>query len=303
MKIVLTGSVGNISQPLTNSLVHDGHDVTVISTNPAKRSIINELGATAAIGSIDDADFLSQAFKGADAVYCMVPPNFREPDPVAYYIRVTNNYAKAVQAAQVKRVVYLSSYGADQEKGTGVITGSHEGEKILKAIPGLSLTFVRPGYFYYNLLSFVKMIKATGFIAANYGSTDKLLLVAPSDIAAAVAEELLHPQTSNKVRYVASDDRSCNDIAAVLGKAIGIPHLQWKVLTNEEMRAGLLANGVPVAMAESLTELGAATHNGKLRGDFDLHPITLGKVKLEDYAATFAAVFHATNLDVPSGHE
>ncbi|NIG54820.1 NAD(P)H-binding protein [Chitinophaga sp. Cy-1792] len=301
MKIVLTGSVGNISQPLANSLVHDGHDVTIISTNPAKTAIINELGGTAAIGSIDDVDFLCKAFAGADAVYCMVPPNFREPDPVAYYIRITNNYAKAIQAAQVKRAVYLSSYGAEHEQGTGVITGSHKGEELLKAVPGLSLTFVRPGYFFYNLLNFVKMIKVAGMIAANYGGNDKLLMVAPSDIAAAVAEELVNPKP-DAVRYVGSDDRTCNEIAEVLGKAIGIPALQWQVISDEDNKAGLIAAGVPPAMAASLTELGHATHTGLLRGDVDQHPIPLGKVKLEDYAPTFAAVYHATSVDAPVGH-
>jgi uncharacterized protein YbjT (DUF2867 family) len=75
MKVVVTGSLGNISKPLTKELVKKGHRVTVISSNPEKQKEIEALGAIAAIGTLEDVDFLVSTFTGADAVYCMVPPN------------------------------------------------------------------------------------------------------------------------------------------------------------------------------------------------------------------------------------
>lgn len=36
MKIIITGSLGHISKPLTEELVQKGHAVTVISSNPEK---------------------------------------------------------------------------------------------------------------------------------------------------------------------------------------------------------------------------------------------------------------------------
>ncbi len=44
MKIVLTGSLGNIGKPLTQKLVTQGHSVTVISHNPDKQKDIEALG-------------------------------------------------------------------------------------------------------------------------------------------------------------------------------------------------------------------------------------------------------------------
>jgi NAD(P)H dehydrogenase (quinone) len=43
MKIVVTGSLGNISKPLTKLLVEKGHSVTVISSDPRKQSAIEAL--------------------------------------------------------------------------------------------------------------------------------------------------------------------------------------------------------------------------------------------------------------------
>ncbi len=291
MNIVITGSVGHIGKPLTNELIQKGHHVTVISSKPEKQTDIEALGATAAIGSVEDVAFLTATFTGADAVFCLIPPNFSVPDQVAYYSRVGNNYARAIEQAGVKRVVDLSSNGAHLDKGTGIIVGSHRVENRLDALPNVAVTHVRPGYFYYNLYGFIGMIKAAGFIGANYGGDDKLALVAPVDIAAAVADELITSETDRPVRYVVSDDRTCNEVAQVLGRAIGKPDLTWIILSSERMKAGLEANGVPAHTAAMLVELGAATHSGVLRDEYTRHQPVPGKVKLEDFALEFAAGF------------
>ena len=76
MKLVVTGSLGNISKPLTQILVEKGHDVTVISKDAEKVGQIEVVGAKAAIGSVSDTAFLTSAFEGANAIYTMVPPNW-----------------------------------------------------------------------------------------------------------------------------------------------------------------------------------------------------------------------------------
>ncbi len=109
MKIVVTGSLGHISKPLTQELVQKGHQVTVISSKPDRQKEIEALGATAAIGSIEDVDFLAATFTGAESVYCMEPPpanlfdqNF---DAIAAVDLIVNNYAQAIEHAGVKHVV------------------------------------------------------------------------------------------------------------------------------------------------------------------------------------------------------
>ncbi len=71
MKIVVTGSLGNISKPLTQQLVQQKHSVTVISSKAERQKDIEKIGAKAAIGTMEDADFLSATFKDVDVVYVM----------------------------------------------------------------------------------------------------------------------------------------------------------------------------------------------------------------------------------------
>ncbi|WPU96091.1 NmrA family NAD(P)-binding protein [Mucilaginibacter sabulilitoris] len=293
MKITVLGSLGNIGKPLTLTLVQKGHSVTVISSNPKRQKDIEALGAAAAIGLIENVDFLTSAFTGADVVYAMIPPKNSVPDPMARHINLGNCLAQAIDQSGVKRVVYVSSYGAQLNKGTGLIVGHHHIENALNRLSGLeTITHLRVTFIYYNLYAYVNMIKTTGVISANYGDDDRVVLVSPKDIAAASVEEIEANTTGKKIKYVASDERTCNEIARVLGKAIGKPDLKWVTITDEQMQNGMEANGVPAPVAARFVEMFGACHHGLLNEDYDLNkPENMGKIKLEDFAKEFAAAF------------
>ncbi|SKB80602.1 NmrA family NAD(P)-binding protein [Dyadobacter psychrophilus] len=297
MKIVVTGSLGHISKPLTAELIQKGHAVTVISSNAEKQKDIETLGATPAIGSMDDADFLTAAFANADAVYTMVPPaNYFDHnlDLLGYYRSKGRNYAKAIRETGVKRVVNLSTIGGHlgAGEGSGILLGAHDVELILNELPSeVSITHIRPTSFYYNLFGYVEAIKSQGLIIANYGAEDEIPWVSPVDIATAVAEELVKPDSGRNVRYVASDDRTGNDTAAVLGAAIGKPDLKWIIASDAQVQSALEGIGMNPRIAAGLVEMYGSLHNGVLAADYLRHKPVMGKVKLEDFAKEFAAAF------------
>ncbi len=292
MKIIVTGSLGHVGKPLTKDLLKRGHQVTVISSKPEKKNEIEALGASAAIGSLEDVAFLSSVFAGADSVFTMVPPNFAVPDSMEYYKRIGGNYVKAFQHAGIKHAVHLSSYGAHLDKGTGFILGSHYVEEMLSKVADLSVTHLRPGSFYTNFYSFVDMIKTAGIMGANYGGDDLLVMVDPGDIALVAAEEIEKQAPGKHVRYIVSDERTINEIVPVLGAAIGKPDLKWLLFTSEQMQKGMEQNGLPPQIAANFVEMGEATHSGILRDDYEKHrPKEIGKTKLEDFAKEFAKAF------------
>jgi len=295
MKIVVTGSIGNISKPLTEELAQKGHEVIVISSNPERQKNIEALGAIAAIGSMEDVPFLATAFSGADAVYTMIPrPHFTNPDfdAMAYWSKLVDNYAQAIKQSGVKRVVHLSSIGAHMEKGSGLIIGHHNAEVVLDKLQNVDVTFMRPVGFYYNLLSFIPSIKNTGAIASNYGANDMIPWVSPIDIAAAIAEETVKPLSGRKVLYVASEELTCNEVASILGAAIGKPELKWNLITGEQLQSGMEKAGLSKQLAAGLVEMQASMHSGEFYKDYYLHQPVLGKVKLKDWAKEFAAVYN-----------
>ncbi|MCD0471879.1 NAD(P)H-binding protein [Flavobacterium sp. JAS] len=292
MKITILGSLGNIGKPLTQKLIASGNQVTVVSSSPDRVEAIEALGAKAAIGSVGDAAFLKNTFAETDAVFALTPPNMGGSNIIANTTDAGKAIAEAIVAAGVKRVVMLSSIGADLPGGTGPITGLHNIEKIYETLEDVSVTFLRAGFFYTNLYNDVPMIKGVGIIGANYSAETKMPFVHPENIATAAAEELQKTTTGKNVRYIISDVRTPNEVAKVLGLAIGKPELPWVEFTDEQSLGGMKQAGLPDEMAGLYTEMGAGLRSGKIQEDFLSHKISVdGKTKLEDFAKEFAASF------------
>lgn len=305
MKIIVTGSLGNISRPLTEQLIAQGHTVTVISSDPKKQAAIENLGAIAAIGSISDVRFLTNTFKGAAAVYAMIPLSFTEPDLTGYLHRMAQNYVLALKEAGTKRIVFMSGWAADLIKGENI-------EHLLDGLDAF-ITIMRPGSFYTNFYQSIDLIRGkgligkfltlrysgfwalltgkTGLLMGNCGGEDRIVFVSPKDIADAVAEELVVLPKEKTIRYVGSEEMTCNEAARIIGTAVGKPWLKWVLLSDKEMLQGLKMAKIPEKLAGTLVEMQAAMHSGKTLENFHQNRPKMGKVKLADFAREFAAVY------------
>lgn len=298
MNIVLTGSLGNIGKALAPALVHNGHQVTVITSKAERRKDIEALGATAAIGTFQDSGFLRKAFTGADAIYLMeawegIGSIFdKDMDFVAAFDRIAHNYKEAVAQSGVTRVVHLSSIGAHTDTGTGSLHLHHRVETILRQLPDeVAIRFMRPVGFFTNLFRSLPTIQSTGEILSTYGGDTREPWVSPLDIASAIVEEMESLFEGKTVRYIASDEVSPNEIARALGEAIGNPDLKWTVVPDGQMLQGMLDRGMNEWIADGFIRMQAAQRDGSLYEDFYRHKPALGKTKLTDFARDFAAVY------------
>lgn len=298
MKIVLTGAAGNITKPLAQTLLAQGHSVTVIGRNAENLQPLVDQGATAAVGSIEDEAFLTEAFKGANAVYTMVPAPYQAPDWVAYGGKVGHNYASAIRANGIKRVVNLSTYGAHRSEGIGPVASLAQVEQALDALPDTAVIHLRAGFFYSNLARQIPTIVGAGIMGGNYGPTERtLLLVHTNDIADVAADALTNDRfISDEPYYIVSDVRSYADVASVIGKAIG-QELPWVPFSDEDFRNGAKQGGLSDTLADVFVEVGQGLANGKLAEHYESLPVKppLGKTKLEEYAQEFAGVYAQSN--------
>ena len=299
MNIVLTGSLGNIGKPLATALVQKGHSVTVISSSTGRTKDIEALGAVAAVGSMFDAGFLTNTFRGADIVYLMETMEAagdmfdKDIDFIETISKIGSSYKKAVAQSGVKKVVHLSSVGAHTDEGTGILLFHYNVEQILLKLPeDVAIKFIRPVGFYINMFSFIQSVKTKGAIISNYGGDRAEPWVSPLDIAAVIATEMDEPFEGRTVRYVASDEVSPNQIAKVLGQAIGKPELEWKVIPDEQLLAHWLSIGFNPQVAKGFVALQASQGTGELYADFYRNKPVFGKVKLSDFAKDFANAYN-----------
>ncbi|MFD2873229.1 NAD(P)H-binding protein [Mucilaginibacter ximonensis] len=293
MKITTTGSLGNVAKPLVQKLIAAGHEVTVISTKADKASEIETLGAKAAIGSISDTTFLTEAFKGADAVYTMMPPSMGPANMIENIAAAGKAYADAIKAAGVKRVVMLSSVGADAPAGTGPVGGVHRVEQIFQEqLTDVNVTVVRSGFFYVNFFRDIPLIRTRGIFGNNYSGDDKIGFTHHDDLSTAIAAELQREGNGFEVKYVVSDVSTGNQLASLFGRAIGKPELTWTEIPDEQLKQGMLSAGLPPELAGLITELGQGVRAGIVMNDFFAKGGAItGKIKLEQFAGNFKAVY------------
>lgn len=294
MNYVITGSIGHISKPIVEGLIKAGHLVTVITSKAENADKIEALGAKAAVGNVEDAGFVNEAFAGVEAAYLMIPPKWGVNGWRAYQNQVGDNYIEAIRANDVHYAVLLSSVGAHLGNGAGPVDGLYDMEQKLKTVEGLNVKILRPSYFMYNLFGMTGMVKGMGIMGSNFGD-DTVVLTHTNDIATVALQNLLNLDfTGQQVQYIASDERTGTEIAKVLGEAIGKPETPWVVFSDEQNKQGMMQAGLNEEMAIEYTRLGESMRNGSMQEDYFANRPTLGKVKLEEFARNeFAPAFNA----------
>lgn len=307
MKIILTGSLGHISRPLALSLIEKGHQVTIISSRPERQFAIEALNppwdgkqVRATIGKLQDVGFLTETFRGADVVYLMEAINANTRayfnhvmDIDAEHFKLADSFAHALKNSGVSKVIHLSTIGAHTGYGVGLLNAHYYVEETLRALPDhIHIKFMRPVGFYYNMFSFIPSIREESAIFQNYGGEQREPWVSHLDIAEVISEEMELPFDGRTVRYIASDEVSPNQVARVLGSAIGKPDLKWVQVSDEQFVYDLLYLGMNPDVAMGLTEMNTSRVNGILYEDYYKNRPELGKVKLTDFAKEFAKVYY-----------
>ena len=270
--------------------------------------------------------FLIQTFSGQDAVYCLLPPfNFFGDHHLDYKkeaLQIATNYSKAIQRAGIKKVIHLSSVGAEKDKGTGLLVFHNIVENVFKKLSeDIAIMYIRPVSFDYNQYQFMDMVKGKGFLAgflgkmftlryyglggllkgysgiilSNYGANDKIPWVSTLDIASAISEEMESKISGRKIRYVSSEELTCQEVATILGRVIGKTYLKWIVISDKQMTNVMKQIGARDDIAREATEMNVIMHDGSLFKDYYRNrPGRMGKVKMNDFAKEFALKYKAT---------
>ncbi|SEN11181.1 Uncharacterized conserved protein YbjT, contains NAD(P)-binding and DUF2867 domains [Stigmatella aurantiaca] len=263
MSIVINTPNGSIGRGLAEKLLAAGKALTVISRSPDKVAELAKRGARVIEGSIDEPAVLERALAGAEALFWLTPPATR-PDYHAWAVQAARAAAQAVKAHGVKRVVVLSSVGAQTGRGTGPVGVMKEVEAaFLAASP--HVTVLRPGFFMENLLRSMDSIAKAGAIFQPFPADRRVPMVATGDIAAKAAEVFLDTAWTGH-RYLGVHgpaDLSHREVAEILSRELGKP-VQYTEVTLEQARQAMLGAGMPAFLVELFLEMYAAIPEGRM---------------------------------------
>ncbi|GAA0748300.1 NAD(P)H-binding protein [Ideonella azotifigens] len=243
----LTGITGQVGGALARSLLAQERlvraQVRAIVRDTAKAATWAARGCELAQADMTDAAAMTAAFHGCEGVFILLPPNF-DPSPGFPESRaVIAAVREALLAARPKRVVVLSTVGA-QAVQQSLLSQLGLLEQALADVP-LPITFLRPAWFIENLQWDIAAVRASGELPAFLQPLDRRIpMVATEDVGRAAAELLLEDWDGHRVVELAGPaDVSPQDMAQALARRLGRP-VQAVAVPRGEWEARFRAQGM-----------------------------------------------------------
>ena len=283
----IMGATGNIGHYLVEELLHKGHKVRAIGRSSTKLKELKAKGAEVVSGDIKDSHFLSKAFKGCNAVFCLLPPGYDASDVEVLRDQIGDAVARAVEVAKISHVVNVSSVGADLKTGTGPIKALHRQEERLNAVEKLNVLHLRANFFMENLLMCLKNGKeVTGSLHADLA----IPMVSTHDVAMKAAEFLdsLKFKGSSVFDFGGPKDVTMAEAVRIFGKVLGKANLKYKVVSYDQREKNLIASGMKHQLAKSFMDMEKAFNEKKIVPTQQMTGAHRGKMTLEEFAKSIA---------------
>jgi uncharacterized protein YbjT (DUF2867 family) len=292
---VITGATGNTGRVIAETLLSNGKKVRVIGRSAERLKALSEKGAEAFVGSVADGSTMAQAFKSAQALYLMIPPDYTTQNFRAYQKEIGASYATAIRQAGVSHVVTLSSVGADLAQGAGPISGLHDVEQQLNQLQNVNIVHLRAAFFMENLLFGLDLIRSQNINGSSLRGDLLFPMIATRDIAEVAAQLLLRPQFSGHStrELLGQRDVSMREATRIIGKAIGQEDLPYVQFPYEQAEQAIVGMGFSPDVARSLSEMDRSMNEGRVRPSEGRSAANTTRTSIETFAETFAAVYRS----------
>ncbi len=244
--IVVTGSTGNVGNPLIKELAALGVPTRALVHTPEKLAAVELEGVEAMVCDFGTPETLDAALEGAERAFLLTPADLRQPE-------WEKNFVQAAQRAGVGHVVKQSVQGADADSPVRIARIHDECERLLEG-SRMACTFIRPNLFMQTTLAFAAQVAADGRFYAPLAEA-KTSMIDARDVAAVAARALTEEGHEGKVHELTGAEAiSHREIAEKLSGVLGRP-VEHVEVSFEDARGGMLDMGMPEWLADALLEL------------------------------------------------
>jgi len=256
--IAIIGITGRIGGHLADNLLASKIAVRGVVRDNSKVAALSAKGCSTAVAELTDVSALTKAFEGAEGVFIMLPPVY---DPLPGFdeaYKYATAMRDAVRQAGVKKVVYLSTVGA-QAKETNLLSQHTIGETIFGELD-IPVTFLRPAWFLENIAWDIPSARDSGVINSFLHPLDKeFAMVATADIGQLASRLIQESWKGHRVVEIEGPTRISPDaigkiLSAILGRPVkvqSVPRDTWTTLFKGQ---GMKNPGPRIGMLDGFNE-------------------------------------------------
>ena len=243
--ICITGASGTLSREVIRQLEPKAPFRAAYFSSQAAETA-RASGIHAVVIDYNQPGTIRAAFQDCDAVFLLGPNALNQTE-------LELNAVEAAKAAGVRHIVKQSVLGAADESYS--LANIHR--PVEKAIEssGLAWTFLRPNSFIQNTVTFMaRTIRTEGAFYSASGQA-RITHVDVRDIAGVAVTALTAPGHDGKIYTLTGPEAlTYDDMAEELSNALGrnVRHIS---LPAAELKAGMLAEGMPEAIADRMLDL------------------------------------------------
>ena len=262
--IVLTAPTGLIGHQVLKNVLDNDEPIRVIVRDSSKLPADVLKRVDVVQGSHADPAVVKRAFRDADAVFWLVPPDPKAISVEAAYVDFSRPACDAFRSEGVKYVVGVSSLGRGkaQAKRAGNITASLAMDDLI-ASTGVSYRALANSSFMDNILRQTATIKSNGFFSSPTPGDLKVATCATRDIAAIAAKMLIDRSWSGNGDFpvLGPEDLSFNEMAQIMSGVLG-KQVRFEEMSVEALKTGLLRRGRSEAMTQAMVDMMVAISEG-----------------------------------------
>lgn len=254
----ITGITGQVGGALAGALLEAGRPVRAVLRDAAKCALWAARGCETALADMTDAGALARAFAGAEGVFILPPPEFDPAPGFPEARRVIDALVAALASARPRRVLCLSTIGADARQ-ENLLSQRTLLEEALGTI-GPTVTFLRPAWFIENAGWDVPAAREEGVLRSFLQPAEKAFpMVATRDIGELGAVLIQEEAEETRIVELEGPTRiSPKDLAASFARVLGrpvrveiVPRTRWEALFRAQ---GMKNPGPRIRMLDGFNE-------------------------------------------------
>ncbi|WP_053187602.1 NmrA family NAD(P)-binding protein [Pseudomonas thivervalensis] len=260
--IVVTAPTSNIGRQVLDRLLENDSPVRVIARDPSRLPAHILKSVEIVEGSHSEEKVVDTAFRGAESVFWLVPPNPLAASAKDAYVAFSEPACRAIEQHAVGHVVGITGLGRGTKLQAGLVSASLSMDELI-ASTGVNYRALAMPTFMDNIVRQVGSIKNAGVFFSPVSGDLKLPTCATRDIAAVAAGLLLDRSWTGyeHVPVLGPEDLSLNDMAQIISEVLGTA-VRFEQITFEVFKASLLSQGMSPAMAQGVVDMMIAKNQG-----------------------------------------